>query len=253
MFGDDIANPSAYALRPPGSETEYLLELETGDPEPQVGSGMTSAAVLASTICKHGKQLTPFQIEAAICWLKDWKFKKLSRDSAETNNFFPVLQAIKEGKDQLEFMRRAHGCVMKGMFLSALCGAAAIGFCLAGAAFWLLADSIRWYWVVAFLIVTVSIVSFIFSRSHKLHVGGIEQYKRQESKYLLSCIRKAKTVGQLDMAGLFMYLDGTAPFNDHEKYDEDRAELAVHRETERLKDALYADFETPYRDVYASK
>jgi hypothetical protein len=55
------------------------------------------------------------------------------------------------------------------------------------------------------------------------------------------------------MAALLMYLDGTAPFNDDEKYDEDRAELAVHRETERLKDALYADFEAPYRDAYASK
>jgi hypothetical protein len=123
---------------------------------------MTSAAVLASPICKHGKQLTPFQIEAAICWLKDWKFKKLSRVSAETNDFFPMLRAIKEGKDQLEFMRRAHECVMKGVFLSALCGAAVIGFFLTGVAFWPLADSDRWYWVVAFLIVTVSIVSFIF-------------------------------------------------------------------------------------------
>lgn len=206
-----------------------LINPDTGEINSELTDRAEIAlAEIAAVLYKNAPLLTSSQLEQVTTWTKKWKRSKSRRDPAARRDFSDVLEQLRATGDHRRFRPKIIWKLLGGCFFGALALVTIIGFVLS----W---DDLAWGWGLVFLLVSW----FAFSYARRKVYEAIELAQAQDRKYALDSMRKAQSIFELNLAGLFMHMPGT-----HYKdpgFEGKVAMRTIRVEVERLTDALYND------------
>jgi hypothetical protein len=211
--------------------SECLLTFE-GAPDARLSKDSDAAlAALAAVVHSTAPRLSAEQLERAVWWLKRWKTSKQDVPSRAWHEFSLTVDRNRELPEQRALQRQAY--YLSWASRLACLAAGALGAIAAGA---LLTDAGSTG--AAALFGALAVAALVVSEMAQVRSTNVS--KEQEQRNLWTSIRQARTVGELNTAGLFAYLPGTMrvpgqPFNERV------STLATKAEAERLADALYRD------------
>lgn len=219
MNAEDFADMSSGANMP-------LLD-ESGRPLAGLPPSSSGLADVAASIHAHAGELSADQCEQAIHWLKALKTKD-SAAARPASEFPAVLNELRNSLEQIDLQRRGHRKLWLAKGISIL-----LALVLAGAVGLAIAHN----WLVLGMALVVALALFVVAE--RCTVSAIRIFKEQEQRYLWASIRQARSVSEINQAGIFAYLHG-ATFGTP-GFSAAGARAAMQAERERLADALYAD------------
>jgi hypothetical protein len=220
-------NPGDYLSTDDGP-AEVLLTLE-GVPQDDLSKDSVAAlAALAAAVNSNAHRLSPEQLEQAVRWLKRWKAAKQDMPPRQGDEFSLLVKRNRELSEQVALQSRAYrlSWVSRLAFLAAV----VVGLTSVGT---FLGEASPWAWISLGLLAVLALVA-----SDAAYVKSTKASKEQEQRNLWKSVRLARSVGELNTAGLFAYLPGTT-WGVGERFDDRVSKHAQKAEAERLSDALY--------------
>ena len=187
-------------------------------------------ARLIAPIAGSLRKLSRNQAEELVLFLKDLHNPPDPCDHEWDGRmkFEAKLEVLKNSPEQLRLQKMAYNA----RWVSVACGVGA-GICVTLA---IVIGLTTQRWIVPALLGIPTIV--LLMKADKLGVKTILISKEQDQKYLLSSLREARCVSELNLAGLFAHADDAAnPQSKH--YSEKKAEEVIARLTQQMRDAIY--------------
>lgn len=213
-------------------ENNELLDPETGLPNPGLVTKSEKAlAEVAAAINKNIDLLSANQLEQVAGWAKQCKISKSHGESGSRNDFYATLDVLRNSAEQKELQARTYWKMFAAWLSGVVFALVLLGM---GIANWT-NTSLGWGW--GFGLGVVLVIAYVLMATFGKE--SLLWAKEQDRKYALASLRKARTVYELNEAGLFAYLRNTQfgepGFEDKLAMQNIRAEVA------RLTDALYND------------
>jgi hypothetical protein len=210
-----------------------LLEFDTFGPNPELTDKSEQAlAEIAAVINKNAHRLDSKQIEQAVTWLKTWKLGyDPKRKEGSHRAFYSILDDTRNSAHQRDLQKKTARKLIFGVVFSLLLFLSLIF----NAAITYSDNGIHLGW--AALGAGLSILFFVLASDDLRNAQLLA--KEQDRRYGLASIREAKTVLELNLAGLFAYIPGTD--SDDLNFDEKLAKKRIAEARETLTDALYCD------------
>lgn len=226
MYVDYVADPT-FKRR----ENNQLIDPDTAEPNPELTDKSERAmAEIAAVFHRNAPSLTPAQLEQVATWAKRWKLGVAGRLVESRPDYWSVLEALRNSVEQKSLQDKAVVKLLKSGFFCAVSLALAV---VSIYAVWVL--DFGWGWRAALAAPLLTSMWWADSAMRE----GQSIAKEQDRRYALASLRSAKTVSELNQAGLFTYMPHTA--YGEPGFDERRAMKLIRAEVERLTDALYSD------------
>lgn len=213
-------------------DNNNLLDPDTGVPNPELTSPSEKAlAEVAAALHKNLGALSGKQLEQVASWAKRWKLVKSRKQTGTRNDFFAILDVLKNSAEQKKLQKKTLWKLLFGAMAGAVFAVALLSMAIAN---WSDND-LGWGW--QFGLGVVLFVGYVLTTTFVTDALLIA--KEQDRRYALASLRKAQSVVELNEAGLFAYLPKTRL--EEVGFEDKEAMQIIRGEVERLTDALYND------------
>jgi hypothetical protein len=189
-----------------------------------------ATASLISPIAASLRNLSKGQTEELVLFLKDLHNPPDPHgdDGRVWNEFEPKLEALRNSPEQVRLQKLAS----RAIWWAIGCGIGAGVFAILA----LESVLVSFPWLVSILL-SLAVIALLW-KALLCGLRALLLSKEQDRKYLLSSLRAARCVNELNHAGLFAYADDTA--NPQSKYyNEKKAKEVIAGLTQQMRDSIY--------------
>lgn len=189
-------------------------------------------AAIAAAIHGHAAHVSAEKLELAVRWLKTWKLSKSEPTRKKWLESHKAASA-NSSNQQLTLLRRE---ARRYTYGSKIIFALALALLLSAGVAYVL--DVRWWWTGGLVLLAL----WGFGLSEVAELEASNRYVALGQRNLLTNIRRAETIEELESVGVFSFLYSDYPEALNENGDFDRTLAMVH-EINRLTDSLYRTYD----------